>query len=50
MEGVLVNVKREGSTITTTVVTNEKGQYSFPADRIEPGKYTDHHPRRRLHP
>ena len=40
MEGVLVNVKREGSTITTTVVTNEKGEYSFPASRIEPGKYT----------
>ena len=40
MEGVLVNIKREGSTVTTTVVTNEKGRYSFPADRIEPGKYT----------
>ena len=40
MEGVLVNVKREGSTITTTVVTNEKGEYSFPASRVEPGKYT----------
>lgn len=40
MEGVLVSAKREGSTITTTVVTNEKGQYSFPADRLQPGKYT----------
>jgi virginiamycin B lyase len=40
MEGVLVNVKREGSTITTTVVTNEEGRYSFPADRVQPGKYT----------
>ena len=40
MEGVLVNVKREGTTITTTVVTNEKGRYSFPADRVQPGKYT----------
>ena len=40
MEGVLVNLKREGSTITTTVVTNEKGEYSFPTNRIEPGKYT----------
>jgi len=39
MEGVLVSAKREGSTITTTVVTNEKGQYSFPADRLSPGKY-----------
>lgn len=40
MEGVLVNLKKEGSTITTTVVTDDKGQYSFPAARLEPGKYT----------
>jgi virginiamycin B lyase len=40
MEGVLVSVKREGSTITTTVVTDAQGHYSFPAARIEPGKYT----------
>jgi virginiamycin B lyase len=40
MEGVLVNVKRDGTTITTTVVTNDKGHYSFPAERLEPGKYT----------
>jgi streptogramin lyase len=39
MEGVLVSVKKEGSTITTTVVTNDKGEYSFPNGRIEPGKY-----------
>jgi virginiamycin B lyase len=39
MEGVLVSAKREGSTITTTVVTNDKGQYSFPAGRLEPGHY-----------
>jgi streptogramin lyase len=39
MEGVLVNLKKEGSTITTTVVTNDKGQFSFPADRLTPGKY-----------
>ena len=40
MEGVLVSAKKEGSTITTTVVTNDKGQFSFPADKLEPGKYT----------
>src|ERR1700722_6325025 len=39
MEGVLVSAKKEGATITTTVVTNDKGQFSFPADRIEPGHY-----------
>jgi virginiamycin B lyase len=40
MEGVLVSVKKEGSTITTTVVTNDKGEYSFPNGRIDAGKYT----------
>jgi streptogramin lyase len=39
MEGVLVSAKREGSTITTTVVSNDKGQFSFPADRLAPGHY-----------
>ena len=40
MEGVLVSAKKEGSTITVTVVTDDKGHYSFPADRLTPGKYT----------
>src|SRR5215469_2143860 len=40
MEGVLVSAKKDGSTITTTVVTNDKGQYSFPADRLDAGHYT----------
>jgi virginiamycin B lyase len=39
MEGVLVSAKREGSTITTTVVSSDKGQFSFPADRLAPGHY-----------
>ena len=39
MEGVLVGAKKMGSTITTWVVSNAQGQYSFPGDRIEPGKY-----------
>jgi virginiamycin B lyase len=39
MEGVLVSAKKEGSTITTTVVSNAKGEFSFPADRMEPGHY-----------
>jgi streptogramin lyase len=39
MEGVLVSAKRDGSTITTTVVTNDKGVYAFPAGRLEPGRY-----------
>jgi virginiamycin B lyase len=40
MEGVVVSAKKDGSTITISVVTDEKGQYSFPAARLEPGHYT----------
>src|SRR5258705_8455224 len=40
MEGVLVSAKKQGSTITTTVVSDEKGRYSFPASRLSPGKYS----------
>ena len=40
MEGVLVNAKMAGSNKTVTVVSDEKGQYGFPASRLEPGKYT----------
>src|SRR6266478_5399839 len=39
MEGVLVSAKKEGSTVTTTVVSNARGEFSFPADRLEPGRY-----------
>jgi virginiamycin B lyase len=39
MEGVLVSAKMEGSTITVTVVTDAQGRYSFPADRLPPGRY-----------
>jgi virginiamycin B lyase len=39
MEGVLVSAKKEGATITTTVVSNAKGEFSFPAGRLEPGRY-----------
>jgi len=39
LEGVLVGAKKVGSTISTWVVSNAQGQYSFPRDRMEPGKY-----------
>src|SRR5688572_4502688 len=39
MEGVLVSAKREGSSKTVTVVTHADGRYSFPSDRLEPGRY-----------
>jgi ABC-type metal ion transport system substrate-binding protein len=39
MEGVLVSAKKTGSTVTITVVTDGKGRYTFPADKLEPGRY-----------
>ena len=39
MEGVLVSAKRTGSTVTTTVVTDEQGRYAFPVSRMQPGHY-----------
>jgi streptogramin lyase len=39
MEGVLIGAKKTGSTISTWVVSRADGQYSFPRDRMEPGKY-----------
>src|SRR5258705_1696791 len=39
MEGVLVSAKRDGSTVTTTVVSGADGRYSFPGARLEPGRY-----------
>ena len=40
MEGVLVSAKREGSTVTTTVVSDAKGRYSFSNSKLEPGRYS----------
>jgi streptogramin lyase len=40
MEGVLVGAKKDGTNITVTVVTDDKGKFSFPAGRLEPGRYT----------
>jgi virginiamycin B lyase len=40
MEGVLVSAKKEGSTITITVVSDDKGNFSFPASKLDAGKYT----------
>src|ERR1700732_2853783 len=40
MEGVLVSAKLDGSSVTTTVVTNAQGIYSFPADKLAPGHYS----------
>ncbi len=39
MEGVLVTAKKAGSTIAVTVVSDAKGQYQFPANRLDAGTY-----------
>jgi virginiamycin B lyase len=40
MEGVLVSAKKAGSTVTITVVSDKRGQYGFPAGKLEPGTYS----------
>jgi virginiamycin B lyase len=39
MEGVVVGAKKEGSTITVNVMSDDKGRYSFPAGKLPPGHY-----------
>src|ERR1700744_1901284 len=40
MEGVVISAKKAGSIITVSVVSDDKGHYHFPANRLEPGAYT----------
>src|ERR1700674_3285994 len=39
MEGVVVSAKKDGSTISISLVTNAAGRFAFPAARLEPGHY-----------
>src|SRR5438876_10427086 len=39
MEGVVVSAKQDGSTVTTSVVSDEQGRYGFPSTRVAPGRY-----------
>jgi len=39
LEGVLVRAQREGSNKTVTVVSRADGSYTFPRERLEPGRY-----------
>ena len=39
MEGVVVSAKKDGSTISVSVITNAAGHFAFPASRLEPGHY-----------
>src|SRR5439155_20396181 len=42
MEGVLVSAKRDGSTVTITVVSDAQGRYRLPSSKLEPGRYALH--------
>src|SRR5882762_3755788 len=42
MEGVVVSAKREGSTITISLMSNAQGQFRFPRTKLEPGRYALH--------
>jgi virginiamycin B lyase len=39
MEGVVVSAKKDGGTITVSVVSDDKGHFGFPASRLPPGHY-----------
>ena len=39
MEGVVISARKDGSTLSISVVTNTTGRYAFPAARLEPGHY-----------
>ena len=40
MEGVVISAKKDGATITVSVVSDAQGHFSFPSSRLEPGHYT----------
>ena len=40
MEGVVISAKKPGSIVTVSVVSDDKGHYRFPVNRLEPGVYT----------
>src|SRR5215472_2721449 len=40
MEGVVVSAKKDGSTITVSVVSDKQGVYNFPVNRLDPGRYS----------
>ena len=39
MEGVMVGAKKDGSTMTVDVVSDAKGRFAFPSEKLEPGHY-----------
>jgi streptogramin lyase len=39
MEGVVVTARKDGARFTVSVVSDNQGRYSFPAAKLEPGRY-----------
>jgi virginiamycin B lyase len=39
MEGVVVSARKDGSTITVSVVSDDKGHFAFPSTKLVPGHY-----------
>src|SRR6202050_293480 len=39
MEGVVVSARKDGSAITVSVISDDKGRFGFPASRLDPGHY-----------
>src|SRR5712692_6957807 len=39
MEGVIVSARKAGSIVTVSVVSDAKGQFSFPAGKLGDGEY-----------
>src|ERR1051325_7413435 len=39
MEGVVVGAKKDGSTMTVNVTTDQKGRYIFPGAKLDSGHY-----------
>ena len=50
MEGVVVSAKKDGSTITISVATDDKGRFSFPAQQARARPVRAQHSRHRLRP
>ena len=40
MEGVLVNARKQRSSVTVTVVSDAQGHYAFPANKLDSGQYS----------
>ena len=47
-KAVLVTAKKDGSTMSTTVVSDAQGRFAFPQGRLEPGPLQSQDPRYRL--